>query len=217
LIRSVEACALFVGAGWTNSPARDVAHKAQAFIEFFVTSQMINQLAVFNRGTWQVSWGTAHPAVYLDRSLVNAEIDDSEIRAFLKAAIGTNGVPDTTPDSLYVLFFPEGVTVTDPDVGASCDRHCGYHSNDSGTPYIVMPYLSCGFCLPAGTSVADAMTAALSHEICEAVTDPLGNAWYADNATQDEIGDLCNSDGWNTKRAGGFLVQQLCLPSGVCW
>jgi hypothetical protein len=186
------------------------------FVGFFVNSPIIAQLSVFNSGAWNIGAGTASSAM-LTGAPVGANAQDGAIQAFLTAAITSGDVPAVTPNSLYIFFLPDGTTVSHPTLGDSCNQHCGYHSNASGTPYVVMPYLGCTYCQPTGTSVTDSMTAALSHEMCEAITDPLGNAWYADNANQDEIADLCNDNGWSTKRVGGFLVQQFCLPTGTCW
>jgi hypothetical protein len=44
---------------------------------------------------------------------------------------------------------------------------------------------------------------ASSHELCEAITDPIpGQGWYDD--TNGEIGDIC---AWQTKKVGDYTVQ----------
>ena len=49
----------------------------------------------------------------------------------------------------------------------------------------------------------DALTTASSHELCEAITDPIpGQGWYDDQ--NGEIGDIC---AWQTKRLGPYTVQ----------
>jgi hypothetical protein len=49
----------------------------------------------------------------------------------------------------------------------------------------------------------DALTGTSSHELCEAITDPVpGSGWY-DNANG-EIGDIC---AWNFKKVAGYTVQ----------
>ena len=49
----------------------------------------------------------------------------------------------------------------------------------------------------------DALTGTSSHELCEAITDPVpGEGWYDDvNA---EIGDIC---AWSFKNVAGYKVQ----------
>src|SRR5579875_877003 len=65
-----------------------------------------------------------------------------------------------------------------------------------------MPYPGCSPCT-GGLAVFDALTATSSHELCEAITDPVpGEGWYDDN--NGEIGDIC---AWKTKQLGGYTVQ----------
>jgi hypothetical protein len=66
-----------------------------------------------------------------------------------------------------------------------------------------MPYPDCPGSL--GTlSAFDALTSTSSHELCEAVTDPVpGRGWY-DYGNEAEIGDLC---AWEAKKVGTYTVQ----------
>ena len=65
-----------------------------------------------------------------------------------------------------------------------------------------MPYANCNGCL-GGLSVIDALTGTSSHELCEAITDPIpGRGWYDD--VHGEIGDIC---AWQLKRLGAYNVQ----------
>jgi hypothetical protein len=80
---------------------------------------------------------------------------------------------------------------------------CGYHSDIDGKIfYAVMPYPDCAGCT-GGMVALDALTTASSHELCEAITDPIpGQGWYDDQ--NGEIGDIC---AWQTKRLGPYTVQ----------
>jgi len=86
---------------------------------------------------------------------------------------------------------------------ASCSNFCGYHYEINGTIfYAVMPYPDCSGCAGA-TAVVDALTSTSSHELCEAITDPVpGQGWYDDR--NGEIGDIC---AWQTKPLGSYTVQ----------
>ena len=65
-----------------------------------------------------------------------------------------------------------------------------------------MPYPGCSGCL-GSLSAFDALTSTSSHELCEAITDPIpGQGWYDD--ANGEIGDIC---GWETKTLGAYTVQ----------
>ena len=56
---------------------------------------------------------------------------------------------------------------------------------------------------PNNNPVADAAATAASHELTEAITDPLGNAWFDSKGY--EIGDECayfyGPVGWNSGKA----------------
>ncbi len=74
-----------------------------------------------------------------------------------------------------------------------------YHDHIQGKIfYAVMPYANCAGCLGGLISVFDALTSTSSHELCEAITDPIpSQGWYDDNLG--EIGDIC---AWKTKQIG---------------
>jgi hypothetical protein len=104
--------------------------------------------------------------------------------------------------------------------------YCAYHGVIPGAAPIIyanMPYADTKYCQtagtpsPNGTSDGDAAVSVASHELSEAITDPLLNAWYS--ATGAEIGDLCAWKGydpntWATNKAnqswnGHFYELQL--------
>ena len=65
-----------------------------------------------------------------------------------------------------------------------------------------MPYPDCHGCM-GSLAMFDAITSTSSHELCEAVTDPVpGEGWYDQN--NGEIGDIC---AWKTKQVGNYTVQ----------
>ena len=72
--------------------------------------------------------------------------------------------------------------------------------------------IGCAGCL-AGLSPFEALTSGCSHELAEAITDPVpGTGWYDD--ANGEIGDVC---AWENKRLGDYLVQRLWSNrAGVC-
>ncbi len=96
--------------------------------------------------------------------------------------------------------------------GTSCayTEYCAYHSFIGTSPPIIyanMPFGNLSVCQvpgtpsPNGDALADAVTSTASHEISEAITDPLLNAWFT--AQGSENGDLCAYNyGTNTWDAG---------------
>jgi hypothetical protein len=111
-------------------------------------------------------------------------------------------VPKPSGNTLYFLYLPPGVRVVQGG-SASCTAFCGYHNDIGGQLfYAVMPYPGCQGCT-GGFSVLDALTSTSSHELCEAITDPVpGRGWYDDH--NGEIGDIC---AWKTKKLGPWTVQ----------
>ena len=105
-------------------------------------------------------------------------------------------------NTLYFVYLPPGVSVTQGG-GQSCKVFCGYHSDIGGSVfYAVMPYPTCQGCT-GSLSAFDALTSTSSHELVEAITDPIpGRGWYDDN--HGEIGDIC---AWTTKTVAGYVVQ----------
>ena len=65
-----------------------------------------------------------------------------------------------------------------------------------------MPYPDCQGCI-GSLAAFDALTSTSSHELSEAITDPIpGQGWYDQN--NGEIGDIC---AWKTKQVGNYTVQ----------
>ena len=96
---------------------------------------------------------------------------------------------------------------------ASCQAFCDYHNaTSSGIFYAVMPYPGCTGCR-GDLTVFEALTLTSSHELCEAITDPIpGAGWYDD--MNGEIGDIC---AWQTKKVGLYTVQlEWSNRTGTC-
>jgi hypothetical protein len=142
-----------------------------------------------------------------DPTVQPATVDDSQIASWLAGQLdGTHPAwPAPDGNTLYVLYFPPGTTVT-LFGSPSCATFHGYHSNTqlpNGTP---VPYAVVSRCAgipedPRATGV-NYISAVASHEVIEALTDPLpmSNPAYG-QTDQDhlasmfvmggEVGDLC--------------------------
>src|SRR5207302_3612447 len=130
-------------------------------------------------------------------------VTDAWIRKTLKQAIaGGGGVPRPAANALYFLYLPPGVVLVQGG-GRSCQAFCGYHDAIGGKIfYAAMPFPNCTGCL-GGLSALEALTSTSSHELCEAITDPIpGTGWYDD--IHGEIGDIC---AWRFKKLGKYNVQ----------
>jgi len=124
---------------------------------------------------------------------------ENEIQAVLTAKGWHGGL-----DHVFFLMTPNGVGSCFDGVSDQCSTNafCAYHSafSDSSNEEVIYanepyqgPYPGCtdatqGF--PHDTD-ADTTVNTISHEHNESITDPLGDAWLANDGFQDENGDLC--------------------------
>ena len=201
LLSAVQVFTFFWGTAWQGTEA-PLVQEINQFFDFVLTSPLMAQLAEYSVAGTSIGPGARSGAVILSTDPPSA-IADTDIQQLIQQELSSDAaVPQPTPNSLYYVFLPPGVTVT---LGgdASCSNFCGYHSDISGSIfYAVMPYPDCSGC--TGTlAVLDALTSTTSHELCEAITDPVpGQGWYDDH--NGEIGDIC---AWKTKRLGSYTVQ----------
>jgi hypothetical protein len=111
-------------------------------------------------------------------------VTDAQVQAEVTEAIGLLGYD---ADTIYAVFSGPGVNLG----GGAFTQYCAYHgyfnlAGQGRVIYAVMPYnASSSSCMaqplgPNGTAEigADSEVNTLAHEIAEANTDPLLNAWY---------------------------------------
>lgn len=204
LLASVQIFNLYIGAAWSTGNPKTVAAGLDAFFKFVVTSPLIDQLAEYDVPNYKITHGTFLGSTVLSSVLTPSSVTDAWMQQTLQQAIAGGGVvPKPGPNVLYFLYLPPGVTLTQGG-GRSCQAFCGYHDDINGTIfYAAMPYANCNGCL-GGLSTLDALTSTSSHELCEAITDPVpGTGWYDD--ANGEIGDIC---AWQTKKIGSYTVQK---------
>ena len=165
-------------------------------------SGLIDQLSEYNVGQYKITHGRRTGSATITIGAPRSSVTDAAIQTFLQQKIAKGAVPKVTANTLYVIYVPPGVRVV-MGGSASCQSFCGYHSAIGGkTFYAVMPYPGCNGCT-GSLAVFDALTSTSSHELCEAITDPVpGQGWYDD--AHGEIGDIC---AWHTKKAGPYTVQ----------
>ncbi|HEV2301770.1 MAG TPA: hypothetical protein VGR91_09400 [Stellaceae bacterium] len=134
-------------------------------------------------------------------------ITDAQIQAEITKVMGIKGWTGGLTH-IFMLYTSSGEGSCFDSTSTSCayTQYCAYHGFISGSPDVIysnMPFgdtTNCqepGIPSPNGDAVADAVTTAASHEITEAVTDPLLNAWFTAGLGY-EIGDLCAYDYGNS-------------------
>jgi PKD repeat protein len=133
-------------------------------------------------------------------------LSDAQIQAEVDHVVAAKGLPRGLGD-LYLVMTPQGVGSCFGSGPSSCayTDYCAYHSDfDFGageTLYANQPYAGNPNCdsgeQPNG-DVADSTINLISHEHNEAITDPLGTAWW--DSSGNENGDKC---AWNFGTALG--------------
>lgn len=207
LIQNVTVYTIFWGNGWSgNATMQGLMGLVNQFFTDILVSPLIDQLGEYNvTGQFTIGHGglAGTTVITAGAPAAGSTIDDAAIQTTLQGWINGNQVPAVTPNMLYFIYFDQQVTVT-MEGGSSCADFCGYHDAINNTIYYaVMPYPSCDGCL-GGLSVIDALTGTSSHELCEAITDPVPpNGWY-DQPNNMEIGDIC---AWTFKTVAGHNVQ----------
>ncbi len=202
LLTSAQVFTIFWGAAWNEAPQNSLLSRVNQFFDFILTSQLLDQLGEYSVSGQQIGHGARLGGITLTSPDPGTTVDDSAIQALLQQQISSGTLPAATANTLYFVFLPPGVTVTQGG-GASCQVFCGYHDAiNRSIFYAVMPYPGCAGCL-GGIADFDALTSTTSHELCEAITDPIpGQGWYDDN--NGEIGDIC---AWQTRTLGGYTIQ----------
>jgi hypothetical protein len=198
----VQVFTIFWGAAWNDAPQSALLPKMNEFFDFILGSQLVDQLAEYSVPNQTISHGVLIGTVTLATPAPGKTVDDSAIQSLIQQEISAGTLPVSTPNTLYFVFLPPGITVTQGG-SASCKVFCGYHDAiNNSIFYAVMPYPGCAGCV-GGSAAFDALTSTSSHELCEAITDPVpGQGWYDDN--NGEIGDIC---AWQTRTLGAYTVQ----------
>ena len=203
LIAAASVFTLFWGSAWKKAPQNATVTRLNQFFDAILTSALIDQLAEYSVPKYAITHGKRIGTETIVTPALKTSVTDAAVQQMLRQQVAAKGVPAPTANTLYFVFIQPGVRVV-MGGSASCQAFCGYHSAIAGTSiyYAVMPYPGCSGCT-AGSSTFDALTATSSHELCEAITDPVpGQGWYDD--TYGEIGDIC---AWQNKKVGDYAVQ----------
>jgi hypothetical protein len=203
LLTGVEVFTVFWGALWQDPANSPLIQQLNSYFDFILASSLMDQLAEYSVPGKNISRGVLLGTNTFISSSPGNSVTDAAIQVFLQSQILAHTFPAPTSNSLYFLFLPPGTQVQQ-DSATSCQDFCGYHdaTPTGGIYYAVMPFPGCAGCL-GGLDTFPALTSTSSHELCEAITDPIpGQGWYDDN--NGEIGDIC---AWKTKQLGNYTIQ----------
>jgi hypothetical protein len=210
---------------WNSSVSNQSA--LGGFYGAITDSAYIDWLSEYDTPTQHIGRGK-YIGAYVDSGAPSSStISDAQIQSELKRLLNNKKIPAPDADTLYMMHFPPGVTISMQGMN-SCQQFCAYHSSfrygSANVYYGVMPDYgpSCNSC--GGTSDKfQNTTVVASHEVVEAITDPnIGVAnetndekqlgWYDDQ--KGEISDVC--EGQSTTFAGYAVTKNYSNQVGAC-
>jgi len=203
LLTNVEVYTIFWGADWASKPAyQTLATNINKFFDAILMSPLMTQMHEYSVPGHTIGNGKRTGTKTITAHAPATSITDAQIQTALKGWISAGTVPGHNKNTLYFIYMDINVKVI-MGGGSSCNNFCGYHNDAAGgIYYAVMPFPSCAGCL-GGMTAFNALTGTSSHELCEAITDPVpGTGWYDDQ--YGEIGDIC---AWHFKTVAGYTVQ----------
>lgn len=138
----------------------------------------------YNGSNQHVSNAVSYVSSTTDNYSQGTALSDAQIQTVVSDAITSGRVPKDTNAVYFVL--------TSSDVNATsgfCTQYCGWHTNGTiagstikysfiGNPDRCPTSCAAQTTGPNGNAGADGMASIVSHELEEAVSDPLGTAWY---------------------------------------
>jgi hypothetical protein len=217
LLRHVEVQPVFLGSDWFSAPNSQSAGQLQGFLNYVTNSPYMDMLTAAG---YAVGRGSTSPGVTAGYTFDKTRyLTDAAIQADLQALVYYRYLPANDANRLYVLFVEPGVAVW------AGDHTLGYHSAVNGMAYAVVPYPGgINFTEASGLTAFANLTAVTSHELAEAVTDPLTYfnpytrsyySWFDDsygyyNNGEGEIGDVVNlSQRYPFVLLNNFAVQEV--------
>ncbi len=179
------------------------------YTSLFTDPQFSSYLGVMTQYTGAATTGSVAAPVTITPMNPSTTLSESDIQQELGLQIRNTFLPAPTGSDLYVVMLPSSITgtlsgFTSCVAGGFCAYHGSFLWGSSEATFAVMPDCGPGACAVAG-----------SHELIEAMTDPMigfvGNgpgdnlAWYDDEQApcNGEIADLCEGDDYSL---GGTMV-----------
>ncbi|GCE17558.1 hypothetical protein [Dictyobacter kobayashii] len=202
LLTAVEVFPIFWGSAWPTYT--DMTLNINQFFNYILTSPLMDLLSEYSVPGQIIGRGRLKGSVIIRTpepghpTGSGREINDSEIQQALRTWIANGTIPQPNGNTLYFVYLDSGVTSVFEGI-RSCqlpNGFCGYHSNtDNNIFYGVIPSIQCKGCTKDTLLTLQAYTKISSHELCEAITDPIVSQGWCDlTVAKEEIGDFCNTD-----------------------
>ena len=128
LLTAVQVYTIFWGSAWQQSPASDMATNLNGFFDYILTSSLMDQLAEYSTSGQTIGHGRRIGTTTITTPEPGSTVADSDIQQLLNNGIANNTLPQPSANTLYFVYLPSGVTVTQGG-SSSCQAFCGYHDN----------------------------------------------------------------------------------------
>jgi hypothetical protein len=199
------------------------------FYKTILASNYFDWFTEYNTPTQKIGRGSFAGSFSIQPGTVSTTVTDSQIQSELNNQITKGTLPAPSTNTVYMVNFPQGVTV-DMDGAKSCQDFCAYHnsfntSSNKLVYYGVLPDSSNPTCITGcgpGTTNLQVTTTGAAHEVAEILTDPdVNNSGIAHYGWQlsdgSEIGDpqACFGSVQNIGAADGTQYQVQSIWSGV--
>jgi hypothetical protein len=168
LLKNVQVYTIFWGRTWSAAPGSAVTASINAFFKAILVSPLIDQLAEYNVPGQAIGHGSFIGTKVITTNAPASSVTDTMIRAQLTGWVNARVVPPRTAKTLYFLYLDPRVASVMGE-SRSCTSYCSYQL--SARRITVMPYRRAPGAWVA--SRRSTLTGASSHELCEAITDPV--------------------------------------------
>jgi hypothetical protein len=201
IITHVQVEDVYYGQGWTSAANQQNAAQIDTFMSTIVGSDYMSML-----GEYGVGKGKFAGRDMVDRASAPAtgtSVNDYQIQYMLSQEILNNKAPKESGSQLYFVYLPPNVlSQNDTAKNAPPYGNVGHHTSfviENGPIYETVYYavitnpvgqFAVNWAAQNGLSNFQGQTEVTTHELSEAVTDPVvGKTWTGSSG---EIGDLVN-------------------------
>jgi hypothetical protein len=214
IIPNVQIETVFYGSAWSGQASNaalsaELSAEAQDLNQFFraITGSHymdgLSQYSMLTPGGTVIrpGYGQFVRADYVPVLPAGTNVSEDAIQTMLAQEIQSGKLDAPNGNTLYMVFMPPGV-MESGDVGSGGGHHSSFPYGGGTAYFATVEHPLTGFQPGGGVGSAtnfQIMTEIASHEMVEAITDPMGNvpsqaAWFdrnsADKTYRDEIGDI---------------------------
>jgi hypothetical protein len=130
LLTSVEVFTVFWGAAWQQPAQSPLVSQLNQFFDSILGSELVDLLGEYSVPGMTIGHGQRTGTTTVTNSEPgggSGQVTDAQIQQALQNWIAAGTIPATDSNTLYFVYLPPDVTVSDPPGGQSCQQLCGYH------------------------------------------------------------------------------------------